>query len=270
MLDITLARELALSLIAHRQFEPADYASRIAALFVEQRIVGRGRATEEAARRVASGVPWYAAGTPPPSAGNGSAMRVAPVGLFYADNPTMMVQVAHTQSSITHKDPRCSAGSVVIAGATALALKSGPLVVDVFCRQLAAWARPFDGPMAVLLEQLPSWIGLPKSVVLERVQAVHREGIEDWGGISPFVTESVLWSLYAFLASPDDYWESICTAIEVGGDVDTTAAMTGAIAGARLGLAKLPQEFSSRLTDQGTWGYADLVALGRSFASVRR
>jgi hypothetical protein len=52
-----------------------------------------------------------------------------------------------------------------------------------------------------------------------------------WNGISPFVTSSVLWSLYSFLRSPDDYWEAICTAIAVGGDVDTTAAMTGAIAG---------------------------------------
>src|ERR1700722_5219467 len=268
--DTQLARELCLSLGAVHPFEPADYASRIAALFVEHRIVGRGRATEESALRLASGVPWHAAGTPPPSAGNGSAMRAAPVGLVYADNPTMMVQVAHQQSSITHQDPRCSAGSIVIAGATALALRDGPLVVDAFCRQLADWARPFDAPMAALLEELPTWIGESKSVVLQRVRASNREGKEDWGGISPFVTESVLWSLYAFLASPDDYWEAMCTAIEVGGDVDTTGAMTSAIAGARSGLAKMPQEFVSALTDQGTWGYLDLAALGRSLVDVRR
>jgi len=28
--------------------------------------------------------------------------------------------------------------------------------------------------------------------------------------------------------APDDYWEAICTAIAVGGDVDTTAAMRSA------------------------------------------
>ena len=267
--DTQLARELVLSLVARQPFDAADYASRIASLFVEGRVVGRGRATEDAALRIASGIPWYAAGTPPPSAGNGSAMRAAPVGLLYADNPALMIQVAHLQSSITHKDLRCSAGSVAIAGAAALALNAEEIVVDDFCRQIAHWSRPFDEPTARFLEQLPSWMEQPKAAVLEQVRSTNREGTEDWGGISPFVTESVLWSLYAFLASPNDYWESVCTAIQVGGDVDTTAAMTGAIAGARSGLAGLPIEFASKLNDQGTWRYSDLIALGRSLAEIR-
>ena len=52
----------------------------------------------------------------------------------------------------------------------------------------------------------------------------------------------MLWSLYAFLRSPDDYWETICTAIGVGGDTDTMAAIAGAISGARLGVAALPAD----------------------------
>ncbi len=78
---------------------------------------------------------------------------------------------------------------------------------------------------------------------------------EAWEGISPFVVSSVLWSLYAFLRSPDDYWEAIRIAIAVGGDVDTT----GAIAGVRLGLRALPLPLARRLTDQGTWNFEELV-----------
>jgi hypothetical protein len=81
--DTQLARELARSLVERRRFEPADYARRIAALFTEARIVGRGRATEQAASRLAAGVPWEDSGTAPPSAGNGSAMRAAPIGLVF-------------------------------------------------------------------------------------------------------------------------------------------------------------------------------------------
>ncbi len=69
--------------------------------------------------------------------------------------------------------------------------------------------------------------------------------------MSSEVTGSVCWSLYAFLRSPDDYWETICTAIGAGGDTDTTAAMAGGIVGARLGLKGLPQELLARLNDQG-------------------
>jgi ADP-ribosylglycohydrolase len=80
-------------------------------------------------------------------------------------------------------------------------------------------------------------------------------------GRSPFVTTSVLWSLYSFLRSPKDYWETICTAIAVGGDVDTTAAMAGAISGAYLGLDAIPRRWTPRVTDRGTWGYDELVEL---------
>jgi ADP-ribosylglycohydrolase len=83
------------------------------------------------------------------------------------------------------------------------------------------------------------------------------------------VVGSVLWSLYSFLRSPDDYWETIGTAIAVGGDVDTTAAMAGAISGARLGLAQLPEDPAQGLTDQGTWGYSELVELAHECHALR-
>lgn len=129
---------------------------------------------------------------------------------------------------------------------------------------------PYDALMAAALEKLPAWMHHSEPAILERVRATNREGAQNWSGISPFVTESVLWSVYSFLASPDDYWKALCKALAVGGDVDTTGAMTGAIAGARSGLANLPQEFACRVTDQGTWGYSELVGLGRKLASIRR
>jgi len=266
--DTQLARELGLSLLAAPGFDPADYAARIASLFSDRRVVGRGRATEEAARRLAAGVAWDAAGTPAPAAGNGSAMRAAPLGLVFGADPRSMIRAAHRQSLITHQDPRCSAGSIAIAGATALALGGGALDAQAFCGRLAQWTRAYDRTLAAALDELPGWMTRPASAVLDWVRAFNREGDEDWGGISPFVTESVLWSLYAFLASPDDYWEALCTAVVVGGDVDTTAAMTGAIAGARCGLEALPREFTSRLTDQGDWGCDDLADLARRLLEV--
>jgi ADP-ribosylglycohydrolase len=92
--------------------------------------------------------------------------------------------------------------------------------------------------------------------------------MDRWQGISAFVTPSVLWSLYAFLRSPDDYWETICVAIGVGGDTDTMAAMAGAISGARVGLASLPGTLIGRLTDGGEWGAKDLAELTRSCAAI--
>jgi len=82
------------------------------------------------------------------------------------------------------------------------------------------------------------------------------------------VTSSVLWSLYAVLRSPADYWEVICTAIAVGGDVDTTAAMAGAISGAAVGLNGIPLEPARLVSDQGEWGYDRLVQLAHDLETV--
>ena len=269
--DSQLARELLQSYVACQGFEPEDYARRIAAIFFENRVVGRGRATEAAARRLAAGVPWQAAGTPAPSAGNGSAMRAGPVGLLFFDQPGRLVRAAHDQGRITHQDPRCSAGAVAIAGAVALALRGGPVEPRAFLAQLGEWAQEIEPSVASYVQGLAEWIPLsPDEAVTLISPAGKSPGYSDgWPGISPFVTGSVLWSLYAFLRTPEDYWATICTAIAVGGDVDTTAAMAGAISGAYLGLEAVPAHLARRLTDQGAWGLAELVELAHEVYDLK-
>ncbi|HXE75844.1 MAG TPA: ADP-ribosylglycohydrolase family protein [Candidatus Xenobia bacterium] len=260
--DSQLAREWMQSYATLRCFDPADYADRINKIFAENRIVGRGIATDEAARRLAVGIPWDQAGTPAPSAGNGTAMRAAPVGLLFGHDPRDMIRAACDQSRITHQDRRCWAGAVAIAGAVALATRPGEVRVDNFVPQLSEWVGAVDNRFAREISNLAEWVKLP---TLGAVPIIARSGapdfVDDWKWISPYVVPSVLWSLYSFLRSPEDYWETVYTAIEVGGDVDTTAAMAGAISGAHLGLEKLPLEFARRVTDQGTWGFDELVDL---------
>jgi ADP-ribosylglycohydrolase len=262
--DSQLARELLQSYVACKRFDPPDYARRIAAIFAEERIVGRGQATTEAARRLIRGVPWDEAGTPPPSAGNGSAMRAGPIGLICWDDPVALVRCACDQGRITHTDPRCQAGAVAIAGAASLALRSERIETGTFLDQLAEWTKAIEPTFAEALRQLVDWIPLDPEEAFPAIVNTGLDPEEDadrWDGISPFVIGSVLWSLYSFLRTPEDYWETICTAIAVGGDVDTTAAMAGAISGARLGLDALPGDLTRRLTDQGTWRLPELVEL---------
>lgn len=264
--DSQLARELLQSYLACGKFDPSDYAGRIAAIFAENRIVGRGRSTEEAANRLIQGIPWQEAGTRPPSAGNGSAMRAAPIGLIFYDCPQQLIKAACDQGRITHQDSRCSAGAVVIAGAVAIALQSQTIETQSFLDQLSEWVVEIEPNFAILLKDLIPWVDLPPE---EAVNLIAKAGLppndeHQWPGISPFVIPSVLWSLYAFLRSPQDYWETICTSIAVGGDVDTTAAMAGAISGAYLGLEAIPRELAEKLTDQYTWGQTQLVELANN------
>ncbi len=241
--DSQLARELMRSYLTCGGFGPEHYAGLIADIFVDDRVVGRGRSTEAAALRMAEGVAWDRAGTPAPMAGNGSAMRAGPVGLMFRGDAAALARAAHDQGRMTHADPRCSAGAVMIAGAVAIALRGTRIEPDAVVAELADLAAAFAPEMAA---------ALPEQV----------------RGVAPFVVPSVLWSLYAFLRSPEDYWETICTAILVGGDVDTTAAMAGAISGAHNGVQAIPQSLAPRLNDRGSWTYPELVALARALHAV--
>ena len=269
--DTQLARELVISYVDRQAFDPADYGKRIAAIFVEGRIVGRGRTTEASALRLARGVPWHEAGAPPPSAGNGSAMRAGPVGVLYSHEAEWLKQVAIDQGCITHADPRAVAGSVAIATAVALAGRSASINRTLFVDALGDEVALIDDRFTVALRRLPDWLTLsPNVAAVEIAGTGFRVGERPKSaGISPYVTPSVLWALYSFLRSPDDYWETILTAIGVGGDVDTTAAMAGAIAGARLGPAAIPSELAIRIHDQGSWKADDLKSLANNAARIR-
>jgi ADP-ribosylglycohydrolase len=264
--DSQLARELIISYTEnHGFFIPELYAEKIAAIFAENRIVGRGMATHQAAENLISGISWDEAGIPPPSAGNGSAMRAAPIGLFYFDNTPKLIKAAKDQSRITHTDPRCQAGSVVIAGSVALALGEREIHPASFLYKIAELVQPIDTTLYQGLIYLREWVSLPPAEAAKQIapfgKQPHYDALYSWSGISPFVVPSVLWSLYSFLRTPSDYMQTIATAIAVGGDVDTTAAMAGAISGTYLGIKAIPINLSKQLTDQGTWGLIDLQTL---------
>lgn len=263
--DSQLARELMQSYAARRQFDPADYAERIKRIFAEKRIVGFGYSTKEAAKKLACGVSWQDAGSPPPHAGNGSAMRAAPVGLFFSDAPEKLIKAACDQGRITHSDPRCSAGAVAISGAVALAVQGTEVHPERFLATLADWTSAFDQGFADGLATVGRVLSMPPEEASSVIASIgiDAEYIDDeeWKGIPGFVVCSVLWSLYAFLKTPDDYWGTVCTAISAGGDTDTTAAMAGAISGTRLGIDALPTRFTAYLTDRGTWKVDELIEL---------
>jgi ADP-ribosylglycohydrolase len=264
--DTQLARELLRSFVESAGWNPAAFAGRLAELFRDGRDVGSGPGTRAAAGRLLRGVPWQESGTPAPYAGNGSAMRAGPFGLLFPGRPDEMLRALREQSRITHLDPRAAAGAVVVAGAVALAIEPGPIDREEFLERLATWAATEDGSVADAVRGLTGWAGLPPDAAARHVHCVGLDPAHTnrWMGISAFVTPSVVWSLYAFLRSPDDYWATICTAIGVGGDTDTMGAIAGAVSGARLGVGAMPDPLVEVLNDQGTWRSAELADIARA------
>lgn len=263
--DTQLSRELLRSIADTGRFDPATFAERLRALVESGQLVGGGPATVAAARQLALGIPWHQCGMPSPYAGNGAAMRAGPLGLLYRHDPRRLTQVAVDQARVTHQDARAIAGAVAIAWAVAIASRRAPIVVEEFLEEIALATGAIDPGFATTLQLVEDWVGLTPALAAETLarQGLEPEVAGGWQGVSSHVVSSVCWSLFAFLRHPESWWEAVRVAIAVGGDTDTIASMTGAIAGARLGAPALPQSLLGRLRDGGTGVAADLALLSR-------
>jgi ADP-ribosylglycohydrolase len=265
--DTQLTRELLQSIADIGDFDPVVFAKRLLDFVASGRLVGGGPASNLAARQLALGRPWHDAGMPAPYAGNGAAMRAGPLGPLYGRESRRLVEVVADQSRVTHQDPRCAAGAMAIAGAAAIAARGAPISAPEMLAELSAWVEPLDAGVSAALWDMLKWVHLEPE---QAVAALFTGGLEPvpetegWTGVSSFVTSSVCWSLYAFLRAPEDYWESVCIAIGVGGDTDTMAAMTGSITGARRGVAALPAELVESLVDGSERLAPTLTALARA------
>jgi ADP-ribosylglycohydrolase len=157
---------------------------------------------------------------------------------------------------------------VAIAGATALAARPGPVDGRRLLRELADMVGKIDAEMAGVVRALDAWLDLTPPEAMERLREARLDPGEGpvWRGISTHVVPTVAWSLYAALRAPDDYCSAVRTAIEVGGDTDTMAAMAGGIVGGRVGISGLPAALLARLTDRGHWQADALEALARDCA----
>jgi ADP-ribosylglycohydrolase len=207
-------------------------------------------------------------------------MRAGPVGLAFPD-PEERLRVADEQARVTHEDPRARAAAVLVADvvADACARMDEEALGEVggvsWCEMLASRVEAMDPALARGLRGLPDLLAGPEEHAAATITAVtapprnqaHR--FEEWHGISPFATPSALYAVFAYARSPEDPDAVLKRAVAVGGDVDTVAAMAGAMVGAAVGLEGLGPRLSvwaACLQDQGTFGFAELVALGHRLA----
>ena len=174
------------------------------------------------------------------SFGNGSAMRIAPVGVFYHDDPIMLREVAYKSSQITHAHRLGKEGAALQAYAVALAANLAPRTPfnqDGFLAKLTDFVEE-----AVYKEKLDKIKGLLAQP--DRARAAMELG----NGIEAF--NSVPSAIYSFLVHHDSFARAVIHAVSLGGDTDTIGAMTGAIAGAYLGVDAIPNQWRDKLENR--------------------
>ena len=190
---------------------------------------GVGLATLRGALRLVIGVSPARSGVN--SAGNGPAMRSALLGVCARDD-RHLVGLVRASTRMTHTDPRAEDGALVIAR-IARQLAAGtldPSVADEI-RDAEFRERVRD-----------AWEGAYASLDDYRADA----GYDD--GVSGFVVHTVPAAVYCALKSADAR-VGLEHAVRLGGDTDTTAAIVGALVGARDGVAGLPGDWVEGVRD---------------------
>lgn len=230
--DTEMALCIAQSLVESGSFDPDDVAER----FVEWYQSGPfdiGILTSTILSRLRNGDAWDEAGIDEwkhlpegSNAGNGSVMRCAPYGIAFAGEPDGLVTASRVSSAITHADPRCQWGCVIL-NATLAGLLAGEKQPLASALELAA-----DAPAEL-------------RTACEVVQAIE-EGSGSGADLdlanSGYVVTTLQAGLYHGLTA-ESAEDAIVEAVMLGGDTDTIAAVAGAIAGARFGASELPDRW---------------------------
>ena len=190
-------------------------------------MIKSGIAWNEAARQLYGGMGSF---------GNGAAMRVAPIGLFYYDNAEKIREIAYKSAEITHTHMLGKEGAALQAYAVALAVKAES---ESF--------NPID-----FLEKLIEFTRVDAyKEKLEKAKALlknddKREVIRSLGNRVEALN-SVPTAIYCFAKHHESYAKAVLYAISLGGDTDTIGAMTGAVAGAYHGIENIPNAWKQKL-----------------------
>lgn len=149
-------------------------------------------------------------------AGNGAAMRIAPVALYTLGNEELLSRLAVEQAHITHNHPLSDAACVSVGKMIQRGLLGAPLPV----------LRATAGELAA------------------RHPEFRLEGYD--GESSAYVVDTLRTAFDAFF-STDNFEDCIVKTVNRGGDADTAGSIAGAIAGARYGFDAIPRRWLQAL-----------------------
>jgi ADP-ribosylglycohydrolase len=252
--DTQMAVLVGESLLEHRGLEPADAFRR----FQRWAAAGPKDIGLQTEAVLSSGDPWDTAAalhfrTSQRAAGNGALMRAATSAVYFAPGGrAATLDAARRLAALTHGDAAAWEGTAVF-------------------HELVRTALTGADPLAALPD------------ALAEVRQDHRERYAtvlapDWhpdlatefnGAVWPCLGSAV-WAL----RTTSSYEEAVRAAVDLGGDTDTVAAVTGGLAGAVYGIGDIPERWTSAVhVPLPGWGdrvlrLPDLTDLARRLASA--
>jgi poly(ADP-ribose) glycohydrolase ARH3 len=222
---------------------------------------GYGKGTRAALAAAARGVPaadvaytcW-----PEGSIGNGAAVRVAPIACLHPERDQPLSEAAAAAARVTHASLVAVESAIVMARATAAVLRA-PTGERPSPDAFLASIEPAEPTLAARLASVSA---------LLHARASTREAVAVLGN-GVVAVESVPLALFCFLRWGPDFESVIVQTALCGGDVDSIAAMSGALSGASVGEAGLPARWLAR-AENGCRGRDHVRALADQVCDLAR
>lgn len=229
--DTAMALSVVACLSAHAAIDQDWLAADFAARYERRR--GYGPATRAMLKRIRQGDDWRAASQSlfggSGSYGNGGAMRVAPLGAYFADDPAALVEQARLATVVTHVHPEAVAGSIAVARAAAQAASAPSSDPAAFLEAAIAAT-----PASLVRDGLIAARDLPRAAPIGEVVAALGNGAK----IS--AQDTVPFAVWCAAQHLRSYEEAIWLTLSGGGDCDTTCAIVGGIVALSAGVPSIP------------------------------
>jgi ADP-ribosyl-[dinitrogen reductase] hydrolase len=173
------------------------------------------------------------------SAGNGPAMRSAVLGVCVGEDLDRLRAYVRASTRLTHSDPRAERGALLIALAAHYgSQKRSEAFLGVEFLHIARTALPdADERLQDLLARIETHLARGDSI------AQFADALKLQRGVSGYIYHTVPVAIYAWLRWPGEFRRPVEEVIALGGDADTTGAITGALAGATCGVTAIPLEW---------------------------
>lgn len=246
--DTNMALSIVECLAAFEEVDQNHLAESFAERFDRSRGYGAGAAVLLTA--IGNGTPWrnaaHAMFGGRGSFGNGSAMRIAPLGAYFAHDLEAVVEQAALASEVTHAHPEGLAGGIAVAVAAAQAVRFSE--------------ADADPSISDFLESLLPYV--PDSEVRSGIEKARRLSdlcppiraanmLDNGTGIS--CQDTVPFCLWVAGRNLDSYEEGMWETVSVLGDIDTNCAIVGGIIASYTGVSGIPDEWRANREQFPRW-----------------
>ena len=219
-------------------------------LWRDQLLIERDASCAEAVERLlARGQHWTAQPLEDGRAESSAIGRVLGIALWYHHQPGQLLERVEALVRLTHTDRRTVACAAGFAAAVAYNLTAEDLVLGDFLDRVAVAAGRFDSRLGETILDFPRILSMTEYWCQKHFECVYQDDNYPPSdeGLGVYSIPAFLFAFYFFLKNPHCFESTVDNCLRLGGQMDTTTFLAGAVSGSRVGFSALPKKLTTCL-----------------------